>query len=50
MILKVKRKKRGGIRGVVLGEDVLTMVVEAHIDHSVIVGLVVVFGLMHHKL
>ncbi|XP_057797073.1 protein LURP-one-related 11-like [Salvia miltiorrhiza] len=48
LVAEVKRKITTS--GVVLGEDVLTMVVEPHIDHSLIMGLVVVFGLMHHKL
>ncbi|KAH6821162.1 hypothetical protein C2S53_019677 [Perilla frutescens var. hirtella] len=48
LVAEVKRKIT--TNGVVLGEDVLTMVVEPHIDHSLIMGLVVVFGLMHHKL
>lgn len=43
-------KRKVTASGVVLGEDVLTMVVEPNIDHSLIMGLVVVFGLMHHKL
>lgn len=48
MYVQVKRKTTKS--GVVLGEDVLTMVVEPHIDHSLIVALVVVLGLIHHKL
>lgn len=48
LVAEVKRKITTS--GVILGEDVLTMVVEPHIDHSLIMGLVVVFGLMHHKL
>lgn len=43
-------KRKITTSGVVLGEDVLTMVVEPHVDHSLIMGLVVVFGLLHHKL
>ncbi|KAK6153547.1 hypothetical protein DH2020_013186 [Rehmannia glutinosa] len=48
LVAEVKRKITTS--GVVLGEDVLTMVVEPHIDHSLIMGLVVVFGLIHIKL
>ncbi|KAI3463194.1 hypothetical protein Pfo_019857 [Paulownia fortunei] len=48
LVAEVKRKITTS--GVVLGEDVLTMVVEPHIDQSLIVGLVVVLGLIHHKL
>ncbi|KAL0429956.1 UNVERIFIED_CONTAM: protein LURP-one-related 2 [Sesamum radiatum] len=48
LVAEVKRKISKS--GVVLGEDVLTMVVEPNIDHSLIMGLVVVFGLINHKL
>ncbi|KAL3825063.1 hypothetical protein ACJIZ3_021092 [Penstemon smallii] len=48
LVAEVKRKITTS--GVVLDEDVLTMVVEPHIDHSLIMGLVVVFGLINHKL
>lgn len=36
--------------GVVLGEDVLTLVVEPFMDHSLIVGLLVVYGLINCRL
>ncbi|KAG8388444.1 hypothetical protein BUALT_Bualt02G0126500 [Buddleja alternifolia] len=48
LVAEVKRKITTS--GVALGEDVLTMVVEPHIDHSLIMGLVVVLGLINHKL
>ncbi|PIN06715.1 hypothetical protein CDL12_20727 [Handroanthus impetiginosus] len=48
LVAEVKRKITPS--GVVLGEEVLKMVVEPNVDHSLIVGLVVVFGLIHHKL
>ncbi|KAL0463770.1 UNVERIFIED_CONTAM: protein LURP-one-related 2 [Sesamum latifolium] len=48
LVAEVKRKISES--GIVLGEDVLTMVVEPNIDHSLIMGLVVVFGLINHKL
>ncbi|KAK4479199.1 hypothetical protein RD792_014710 [Penstemon davidsonii] len=48
LVAEVKRKITTS--GVVLDEDVLTMVVEPHIDHSLIMGLVVVFGLINHKM
>ena len=32
--------------GVMLGDDVLTLVVEPQIDHSIIMALVTVYGLM----
>ncbi|XP_047944826.1 protein LURP-one-related 11-like isoform X1 [Salvia hispanica] len=40
LVAEVKRKITTS--GVVLGEDVLTMVVEPHIDHSLVMGLVLV--------
>ncbi|XP_073299242.1 protein LURP-one-related 11-like [Primulina huaijiensis] len=48
LVAEVKRKITKG--GVVLGEDVLTMVVEPYEDHCLIMGLVVVFGLVHRKM
>ncbi|KAH1066322.1 hypothetical protein J1N35_031309 [Gossypium stocksii] len=42
---QVKRKQSKS--GVSLGEDVLTMVVETHIDHSLVMGLVVVYSLIN---
>ncbi|KAJ0977721.1 hypothetical protein J5N97_013195 [Dioscorea zingiberensis] len=36
--------------GVVLGDDVLTLKVEPNIDQSLIMGLVVVQGLMNHRM
>ncbi|KAM3313274.1 hypothetical protein ACQJBY_032726 [Aegilops geniculata] len=36
--------------GVSLGEDVLTLVVEPNVDHSLIMGLLVVHGLINHSM
>ncbi|KAI3836368.1 hypothetical protein MKX03_018758 [Papaver bracteatum] len=36
--------------GVGLGDDVLTLMVESNIDRSLILGLIVVHGLINHKL
>ncbi|KAI3871177.1 hypothetical protein MKW98_015077 [Papaver atlanticum] len=36
--------------GVGLGDDVLTLMVESNVDHSLILGLIVVHGLINHKL
>ncbi|XP_039070093.1 protein LURP-one-related 11-like [Hibiscus syriacus] len=44
-ITEVKRKQSKC--GISFGEDVLTMVVEPHIDHSLIMGLVVAYGLIN---
>lgn len=48
IVAEAKRKQSSS--GVLLGDDVLTLVVEPHVDHSFIIGLVTVYGLMHHKL
>ncbi|KAJ9190466.1 hypothetical protein P3X46_001666 [Hevea brasiliensis] len=48
LIAEVKRKESKG--GVVLGEDVLTMVVEPCMDHSLIMGLLVVYNLIKCKI
>ncbi|KAJ6943455.1 protein LURP-one-related 2-like [Populus alba x Populus x berolinensis] len=48
IVAEAKRKQSPS--GVLLGDDVLTLVVEPHVDHSFIIGLVTVYGLMHHKL
>lgn len=36
--------------GVALGEDVLKLTVEPHVDHSLIMALVTVYGLINNKL
>ncbi|PKA50989.1 Protein LURP-one-related 11 [Apostasia shenzhenica] len=48
IVAEVKRKQTES--GVVLGDDVLTLVVEPNMDHSFIIGLVVVHGLMYNKI
>ncbi|KZV43469.1 protein LURP-one-related 11-like [Dorcoceras hygrometricum] len=48
LVAEVKRKITSS--GVVLGKDVLTMVVEPYEEQCLIMGLVVVFGLIHRKL
>ncbi|RVX17053.1 Protein LURP-one-related 3 [Vitis vinifera] len=48
LVAEVKRKTSKC--GVVLGDDVLTMVVEPYIDHSLVMGLLVVYGLINHKM
>lgn len=47
--LKQVQRKQSAC-GVVLGEDVMTMVVEPFIDHSLIMGLVVVYSLINSKM
>lgn len=46
--VQVKRKQTSS--GVALGDDVFSLVVEPNIDHSLIMGLVIVHGLMNHIL
>ncbi|XAR51300.1 hypothetical protein NMG60_11005895 [Bertholletia excelsa] len=48
LVAEVKRKTSAG--GVDLGDDVLTMVVEPNIDHSLVMGLVVVYSLINNKM
>ncbi|KAJ8766176.1 hypothetical protein K2173_021693 [Erythroxylum novogranatense] len=48
LVAKAERKQSSS--GVVLGEDVLTLVVQPDVDHSFIMALVTVYGLMRQKL
>ncbi|XP_062169944.1 protein LURP-one-related 11-like [Alnus glutinosa] len=48
LVAELQRKKSAC--GVDLGNDVLTMVVEPYIDHSLIMGVFVVYSLMNHKM
>ncbi|CAN4077374.1 unnamed protein product [Withania somnifera] len=48
VVAQVKQKQSS--RGFGFGGDVLTLQVEPHIDQSIIVALVTVFGLIHGKL
>ncbi|CAO2840338.1 unnamed protein product [Amaranthus hypochondriacus] len=48
LIAEVKRKQ--SIGGVVLGNDVLTLVIEPNIDHSLIMGLMVAYNLIHSRI
>ena len=43
-------KRKTTACGVALGEDVLSLVVEPHADHSLVMGLVLVHGLMNHTM
>ncbi|KAF4364742.1 hypothetical protein F8388_020323 [Cannabis sativa] len=44
---KAKRKQS---TGVILGDDVLNLVIEASVDHSLVMALVTVYGLMQRKM
>ncbi|KAJ4955718.1 hypothetical protein NE237_012501 [Protea cynaroides] len=48
LVAEVKQKQLPS--GVSLGSDVLNLVVEPHVDHSLIMGIVTVYGLISHKL
>ncbi|XP_011022720.1 PREDICTED: protein LURP-one-related 4-like isoform X1 [Populus euphratica] len=47
-LMQVKQKRLSS--GISLGDDVLTLVVEPHIDHSLIMAIVTVYGLINDKL
>ncbi|KAG9459782.1 hypothetical protein H6P81_004290 [Aristolochia fimbriata] len=48
LIAEVKQKRSSS--GVALGDDVLSLVVETDIDHSLVMGLVIVYGLMKRNM
>ncbi|KMT12101.1 hypothetical protein BVRB_5g100540 [Beta vulgaris subsp. vulgaris] len=48
VVAEVKRKQAKG--GVMLGDDVLSLEVEPNMDNSLIISLVVIHGLMSHKI
>ncbi|TMW84569.1 hypothetical protein EJD97_024929 [Solanum chilense] len=48
LVAEVKEKQANS--GVLLGDDVLTLIVEPHVDQSLIMALVTVCGLIHHKI
>ncbi|KAM1024901.1 hypothetical protein ACFX15_037443 [Malus domestica] len=48
VVAEAKRKQSSS--GVVFGDDVLTLVVEPHVDHSFVMALVTVYGLIRHQI
>ncbi|MCD7448582.1 hypothetical protein HAX54_044528 [Datura stramonium] len=48
LIAEVKQKQSSS--EVQFGDDVLSLVVEAHVDHSFVMALVTVYGLIRHML
>ncbi|OMO58669.1 Initiation factor 2B-related protein [Corchorus olitorius] len=48
VVAEVKQKQLSS--GMVLGDDVLSLEVEPYIDHSLVVALVIVYGLINRKL
>lgn len=44
------KKKQSNIKGLDLGDDVLTMIVEPQVDHSLIMGIVIAYSLLKCKL
>ncbi|KAJ4712083.1 Protein LURP-one-related like [Melia azedarach] len=49
-VLVAEARRKQSASGVLLGDDVLNLVVEPHVDHSFIMALVTVYGLMHHRM
>ncbi|CAN4077763.1 unnamed protein product [Withania somnifera] len=49
LVAEVKQKQATS-SGVLFGDDVLTLVVEPHVDHSLVMALVTVCGLIHHRI
>ncbi|KAK2664073.1 hypothetical protein Ddye_002647 [Dipteronia dyeriana] len=51
VVAEAKRKQSSSSgNSVVLGDDVLTLVVDAHVDHSLVVAIVTVYGLIQSML
>ncbi|TXG50505.1 hypothetical protein EZV62_023029 [Acer yangbiense] len=51
VVAEAKRKQSSSSgNSVVLGDDVLTLVVDAHVDHSLVVALFTVYGLIQRML
>ncbi|EXB37382.1 Protein LURP-one-related 11 [Morus notabilis] len=48
LVAEAKRKQSSS--GVILGDDVLTLVIEQNVDHSLVMALMTVYGLMQHKM
>lgn len=46
----VQAKQKLSSSGVVLGDDVLTLEVVPHMDHSLIMAIVIVYGLIYRKM
>ncbi|CAN8288060.1 unnamed protein product [Cochlearia groenlandica] len=44
------KKKKSNVNGLKLGNDVLTMIVEPQVDHSLIMGIVIAYNLLKCKL
>ncbi|KAF4403868.1 hypothetical protein G4B88_014324 [Cannabis sativa] len=47
---KMWAKRKQSSTGVILGDDVLNLVIEASVDHSLVMALVTVYGLMQRKM
>ncbi|KDP25460.1 hypothetical protein JCGZ_20616 [Jatropha curcas] len=48
VVAEVKQKQSSS--GITLGDDVLSLIVESHIDHCLIMAIVTVYGLINYKL
>ncbi|EEF51162.1 protein LURP-one-related 4 [Ricinus communis] len=47
-VAEVKQKQSSS--GITLGDDVLTLIVEPHMDHSLVMAIITVYGLINRKL
>ncbi|KAJ9173583.1 hypothetical protein P3X46_016703 [Hevea brasiliensis] len=48
VVAEVKKKQSSS--GIALGDDLLTLIVEPHTDHSLIMAIVTVYGLINYKM
>ncbi|KAB2632706.1 protein LURP-one-related 11-like [Pyrus ussuriensis x Pyrus communis] len=48
--MRKKAKRKQSSSGVVLGDDVFTLVVEPHVDHSFVMALVTVYGMIRRQI
>ncbi|GMN32215.1 hypothetical protein TIFTF001_003562 [Ficus carica] len=48
--LVAEAKRKQSCSGVILGDDVLTLVIEEDVDHSLVMALLIVYELMQHKM
>ncbi|KAL7150326.1 hypothetical protein ABFS83_05G104600 [Erythranthe nasuta] len=49
VLAQVMQKQSMGV-GVCFGDDVLSLMVEPHVDHSLIMALIIVYGMINNKL
>jgi hypothetical protein len=49
-LLWMQAKPKQSSSGVLLGDDVLALVVEPHMDHSLMIALLIVYGLIRRRM